>query len=292
MMIREGLISDSQKKRLNKREIIPGITMGDVRQAAPLAGTLRYFECDTREELDARISDEQIAQLLFRNAEEKALEAEAEALAAEVDADDVLLDPKEFNSKVERRYSQYLTAYEAATPNDRQNLRSLAEVEVQLEYTTNMMVPLMVNTAPGKVKRLNELSKRKGDLLNQSDRLQKNLQIDVKGRAATRGARKAEEIIYDIIDQSEDFLKQWSIPVEHCGIEIGFIVHFFPETPFETHTWICPRCNQTFFVGYPEEMKLRAISTEDHPIDLDLVEAISTQGLFSSEEEDGGDTTA
>lgn len=109
-------------------EVLPGITQGRVNQFRALRGTWRYFGCKNRAELDAKVSDEQIAQYIQEKASKKDFieNPKPELMGIGEDA---------FNALWDQKYAAYTARFQTdkATPNDLASLKRLAFMEAQQE---------------------------------------------------------------------------------------------------------------------------------------------------------------
>lgn len=286
----EGGLSVRRAKELKRLEVLPGrgITVGMVISARVRKSTLYHFKKSSREELNRDIDDKTIAGYLLSNKRKK---EKTERQHAVLEEQELMVSDDEIRDRVEAKIAKYKVSFSVETQNDAFNLEQLCMLEVQVELINEALAPLSMSTQEQRT--IDALFDRRDDLLKRHESIEKSMQLDPKGRMAAQGARRAHDVIRDVVDQYRDFLRHHILQVIHCSHMVCWIWHGFPTHPWEMMIMKCPVCGAQFNVPYPEKWKGDAIQQSDFldTIDLDEIDLMVRKGLFV-EGEDGEDGKA
>jgi len=152
---------------------------------------------------------------------------------------------------VEDRLQEYLEAFEAVTPNDLEMLKAMCHIEVSLESVRESLAKAH---KPTEIYNLTQAQTR---LLTEHRQLQTILGIDKAGRERDKKTRTALDEIQDLVEEGARFIEEQLTKVTHCGIQIGWLLHDFPEVGYELKTK-CPRCGEDVEVGIPPDPSHRS----------------------------------
>lgn len=134
---------------------------------------------------------------------------------------------------IEDCVAAYLEVYENPTPNDIQGIKNLCSLEHQLEEVRNELAK-----SPKSADR-KDLTKIQKDLMQEHRLQQEALGIARKTR---RGKEKTTlDLIREEIEKGRQFAEDKLIRLEHCDIQLGWVLYHFQEIPHKFE-FRCPRC--------------------------------------------------
>lgn len=162
------------------------------------------------------------------------------------------------DEEIEGCVGAYLKIYENPTPNDIQGIRNLCALEKQLEEVREKLGKTL---KPGDLKDLTSVQKA----LMQEHRLQQeSLGIARKTR---RGKEKtALDLIREEIEKGRQFVEDKLIRLEHCDIQLGWVLYHFQEIPHKFQ-FRCPRCGELVTVKGGSIDNLKVVLDKEVPAD-------------------------
>lgn len=134
----------------------------------------------------------------------------------------------------------YSNSFVDITPNDRETIKSLAMIELQLASIREQMFSGRLSGED-----LRSMLEAQTSLNSEHRQLQKILGIDKKTRDDSSQNSDTVDKIDDIIKQASDFYKQKMIHLTHCGVKFGHIMCHFNDWKFVA---TCPKCGKEFTV--------------------------------------------
>jgi len=173
---------------------------------------------------------------------------------------DIDLNPPE----VERRLQEYLSVYEAETPNDVSVLRRLCASDIVLERLNERWINLSThNGSPTEIKALVESITK---ISAENRQLQMHLKIDKSSRGEGEDAGKK---LMDYIQAAKKIMHQQGFPIicaacaksESKTVNLyGFIVWHFEQDVDWSFTFTCPRCKATMTYTKDNAKDVRTIA--------------------------------
>ncbi|MFA5937122.1 MAG: hypothetical protein WC822_04565 [Candidatus Paceibacterota bacterium] len=226
----------------DKREIRVGVSVGLVRTLRGVKGTWYHFGVNTKEEFESKnISDEAIADYIIANRRMKEQGEYVEVVAGDVSgmrrkgkARGVRKTGIDLRDKWEDKMKEYHESYEMDTPNDVVGIRTLAWMDVQIEFIQKSIIELSGSSDMKTRNHVSELNKQLKDLIGESRALQKLLEIDKSSRG--QKDESGIDIVGDMVKDAGWLLENEIQTVAcHCEdgkvIEIAWDHHFFPTHP-------------------------------------------------------------
>ncbi|MFH1485712.1 MAG: hypothetical protein ABIH46_06550 [Chloroflexota bacterium] len=142
---------------------------------------------------------------------------------------------------VEKEYKNLLEVFEVETPNDVENLRTLATLNVTRRSLQQDIVTTLEHSAD-----TSDLARQLSAISKEARNIEVALGIDVKTRSRMDESERADEILFDLIERSKEFRAKHIKHIQHCGILLGFTCMHFPAHTPRTLTMKCPRCGEIF----------------------------------------------
>lgn len=235
-------------------ETIEGVTLGEIKRRRNLKSCWRNFHFDTKEEFDAaNISDERIARYILlsrRKPDEKRLDKIQAALSRQ--AEDIGWEERykekleELNKEEEELFQRLLDDFDAPTSLDEANLSAIAKMQHRLGKIQDnrkyfMVLPTEEQTDKSTLETFAALSEEEGRILREIRQWQKDMGLDKPTRDKRVDEVTGEDEVKRIIADSKVFMEQHINRVNHCGIEVMWILDHFPEN-FFVGSKQCPRC--------------------------------------------------
>lgn len=162
------------------------------------------------------------------------------------------------DEEIEGCVEAYSEVYENPTPNDIQGIRNLCALEKQLEEVREKL-----GKSP-KSGDLKDLTKIQKDLMQEHRLQQDALGIARKSRRSKE--KTALDLVREEIKKGHQFVEDKLIRLEHCDIQLGWVLYHFQEIPHKFE-FRCPRCGELVTVEGGSIDNLKAVLDKEVPAD-------------------------